>query len=202
MQNDKNKQATRLIAVSGIMGGLTLLLGITHWGMIPWFSGAALTVMQVPVIVAALIEGPIAGTTVGVIFGVMSWILASVGPTGPSDPLFANPLVSVLPRLFIGIVSYLVYRSLRGGSGARRVALATAAAGVAGSLANTALVLLMLKLCNYGMFPWSLVGLTAAANGLPEAGVAAVITTAVVLAWKRIALRGTKATVADDEGEA
>ena len=66
---------------------------------------------------------------------------------------------------------------------ANRVA-ALAAAGIAGSLTNTLLVLGVLGL--YAYIPWPLVGTIAVTNGLLEAAAAAVITVAVVAAWQGI----------------
>ncbi len=54
----------RKIVVTGVMGAIFNLLGITHWGFIPWFSGASLTIMHVPVIIGAVLEGPVVGTLI------------------------------------------------------------------------------------------------------------------------------------------
>jgi uncharacterized membrane protein len=61
---------------------------------------------------------------------------------------------------------------------------ALAVAGIAGSLTNTILVLGALGLL--GLLPWSLIATIAVSNGLPEAVLAAVLTVAVVAAWKRV----------------
>lgn len=168
---------TRKIAVAGVMGAISILLGATHWGFIPWFAGAALTIMHVPVIIGAVLEGPIVGLAIGLIFGAFSLIQGAIAPTGPSDVWFVNPLISILPRLLIGPVAWLVYRALEK---LNRV-LALVVAGVAGSLTNTVLVLGMIGLM--GHLPWALIGTIAVTNGLPEAVVAAIITLAVVAAW-------------------
>ncbi len=106
-------ERTRKIVVAGVMGAISVLLGLTNWGFIPWFSSASLTIMHVPVIIGAILEGPVVGTAIGLIFGVFSLIQANVPPFMPSDPLFVNPLISVLPRLFIGVTSWLAWRTLR-----------------------------------------------------------------------------------------
>lgn len=103
----------RKIAVAGVLGAISALLGWTHWGFIPWFTGTALTIMHVPVIIGAVLEGPIVGTAIGVIFGLFSMLQAAVAPTGPSDVLFTNPLVAVVPRLFIGVSAWLAWRILQ-----------------------------------------------------------------------------------------
>ncbi|MDO9546953.1 MAG: ECF transporter S component [Pelolinea sp.] len=174
---EQNK--VRNLVITGLMGAITVVLGLTHWGFIPWFGGVALTIMHVPVIIAAIIVGPTSGLLVGLIFGVFSMVLAAVAPTGPADVWFTNPLLSVLPRLFIGPVAWLVGTALK-----RWKPIALFAAGVVGSLTNTVLVLGMIGLLGY--LPWTVLGGIVVVNGLPEVLVSALITTAVVAAYWHI----------------
>jgi len=104
---------TRKIVVAGALGAIAILLGATRLGFIPFVLGVAITVMHVPVIIGAVMEGPLVGLAIGLLFGLFSLIWAFIGPTGPGDVFFQNPLVSVLPRLFIGLVACLVYRLVR-----------------------------------------------------------------------------------------
>jgi uncharacterized membrane protein len=108
----------------------------------------------------------VVGTIVGGIFGVFSFIQAEV-------PFFRDPLVSILPRLFIGVVSWAVFASLRRWS----IDVAAAAAGVLGSMTNTVGVLGMAVLLGY-------LPLVAVVPILPqaiaEAILAAVVTVVVV----------------------
>jgi len=171
---------TRKIVVAGVMGAISIFLGATHLGFIPWLAGAALTIMHVPVIIGAILEGPWVGVAIGLIFGAFSLLQGAIAPTGPSDVWFTNPLISIVPRLFIGPVAWLVYKALKR---ANEVA-ALGVAGIAGSLTNTVLVLGALGLFRF--LPWPLIGTIAITNGVPKAIVAAVITVAVVVAWKRI----------------
>jgi len=164
---------TRKIVVTGALGAVAVLLGLTHWGFIPWFAGVSLTILQVPVIIGAILEGPLVGLGIGLIFGLFSLIQAAVAPSGPGDIVFTNPLISVLPRLLIGPVTWLVWNALK-----KIPAVGLIASGLAGSLTNTVLVLGMMGL--YKLYPWPLIGSVAVANGLPEAGVSAVITLIVV----------------------
>ena len=170
----------RKIVVAGVMGGISIFLGATRLGFIPWFAGASLTVMHVPVIIGAVLEGPIVGGVIGLIFGLFSLLQSAIAPTGPADVWFVNPLVSILPRLFIGPLAWLVYAAVK----RFKEIPAFVAAGIAGSLTNTVLVLGVLGL--YKFLPWKLIGTIAAANGLPEAAIAAILTVAVVASWKGI----------------
>ncbi len=170
------KLSTRKIVVAGVMGAVAILLGVTHWGFIPWFAGASLTIMHVPAIIGAVLEGPVVGLIIGFLFGAFSLLQAAIAPTGPADVWFVNPLISILPRLFIGPAAWGVYTVLK-----KWPLPALIAAGIVGSLTNTVLVLTMLGLL--GFLGWGLIGTIALTNGLPEAGVAALVTLAVVSAW-------------------
>ena len=170
---------TRKLVITGVMGAITILLGVTHWGFIPWFGGISLTIMHVPVIIAAILEGPVVGLGVGLIFGVFSMIQAAVAPTSPADVWFTNPLLAVLPRLFIGPVAYYVWKLLQ-----KIPVVGLIVAGVAGSLTNTILVLGVIGLM--GLLPWAVLGGIVISNGLLEAGVSAFIVLIVVAAWRGI----------------
>jgi uncharacterized membrane protein len=121
---------TRKIVVAGVLGAIAIVLGITRLGFIPVpnLSGNA-TIMHIPAIIGAVLEGPIVGVLAGLIFGIFSMVQDTTG-------LFSNPLISVVPRLFIGLTAWLAYRSLE----RVNVDLAAAVAGVVGTLTNTILV--------------------------------------------------------------
>jgi uncharacterized membrane protein len=174
---------TRKIVVTGVLGAVAALLGFTHWGFIPWVSGASLTIMHVPVIIGAILEGPLVGVGIGLIFGLFSMLQAAIAPTGPSDVWFTNPLLAVLPRLFIGPVAWLVWTALQ-----KFPAAGLIASGIAGSVTNTVLVLGVIGLM--GLLPWEVLGGVAVANGLPEAGISAVITLLVVAALRQLKIGG------------
>jgi uncharacterized membrane protein len=157
----------RQIVIAGILGGIAIFLGYTRLGFIPVpnLAGNA-TIMHVPAILGGALEGPVVGTIVGGIFGVFSFIQAEV-------PFFRDPLVSILPRLFIGVVAWAVFVGLR----SRSVDLASAAAGVLGSLANTVGVLGMAVLLGY--LPFAAI-VPIVPQAIAEAVLAAVVTVVVV----------------------
>jgi uncharacterized membrane protein len=135
---------TRTIAVAGLLGSLTVTLAATGLGFIPVpnIVGAA-TILHLPVIVGAVIEGPLVGTLIGLLFGIFSILIDTTG-------LFSgNPHIAIIPRLVIGLTSWLTYRSL-----ARfNTDLAAAAAGAVGTLTNTILVVGMLVTPGIGPLP-------------------------------------------------
>ncbi|HZF59442.1 MAG TPA: ECF transporter S component [Rubrobacter sp.] len=157
----------RQIVVAGILGGIAIFLGATQLGFIPVpnLAGNA-TIMHVPAILGGALEGPVVGVIAGGIFGIFSFVQAEV-------PFFRDPLVSILPRLFIGVVAWIVFVSLRGWS----VDLAAAAAGVLGSLSNTVGVVGMALLLGY--LPLAAV-VPILPQAIAEAIIAAVVTVVVV----------------------
>ncbi len=183
---------TRKIVVTAVLGAITILLGLTHWGFIPWFGGISLTIMHVPVIIGAILEGPLVGAGIGLIFDLFSMLQAAIAPTGPLDPLFTNPLLAVLPRLFIGPVAGVVWPAVK-----KWPVVGLIASGIAGSLTNTVLVLSVLGFF-FGRAPvmtqifgeelWKPLSGIAVVSGLPEAGVSALITLLVVAAYRQFSV--------------
>jgi len=107
---------------------------------------------------------------------------AAIAPTGPADVWFTNPLISVIPRLFIGPVAWWVWHTLE-----RWPGISLLIAGVAGSLTNTILVLGAIGLL--GLLPWPAMLPIVAFNGIPEAVASALLTLAVVGAYRRLPRR-------------
>ena len=128
--------SVRTIVITGILAAISILLGVTRIGYIPVpnLSGDA-TIMHVPVIIGAIMEGPVVGTLVWAIVGITSMLQGG-------GTIFADPLVSVFPRLFIGVAAYYTYAALRGKSEYWAIIVAS----VAGTLTNTILVVGMLIL--------------------------------------------------------
>ncbi len=110
MKKGKNFDV-RKMAVIGVLGAISAVLGMTPLGFIPVGPTRA-TIMHIPVIIGAIMEGPVVGALVGLIFGIFSIFQAITNPT-PVSVVFLNPLVSVLPRILIGLVTYYVYNTLK-----------------------------------------------------------------------------------------
>ncbi len=159
---------TRQVVVAGVVGGVALFLGATRIGLIPVpipLIGNA-TIMHIPAIVGGVLEGPVVGILAGLIFGIFSFLYAE-------NPVFANPVVAILPRLLIGVVAWVVFVGLRRFS----VDLASVAAGLLGSLANTVGVVSLAVL--FGLLPLSIVP-AILPQAIAEAVLAAVVTVVVV----------------------
>jgi uncharacterized membrane protein len=175
-----------------VLSAISILLAITPIGYVISIAGISATTMHIPVIIGAILEGPVVGALIGLVFGLTSLIRAAVAPNGPLDPLFVNPLLSVLPRLLIGPMAWLAWRALR-----RWPAAGLIAAGIVGSLTNTILVLGMLGVfipANFrlGDFvindatKWTFLSTIAGTSGVIEAIVSAVIVLIVLSIWLQI----------------
>lgn len=174
MQSSSSQMlSVRSIVITGILSAIAILLGVTRIGFIPVpnLSGNA-TIMHVPAIIGAILEGPVVGLLVGGIFGIFSFLQAT-------SPLFKDPLVAIVPRLFIGITAYYSYVALRQQS----QYLALIVSGVVGTLTNTVLVLGMAIARGYLTME---VLVPILPQAIAEMVIAAIITVAVVAAWKQI----------------
>ena len=101
-----SQERTRKIAITGVMGAISIVLGMTRLGFIPWFSGASLTVMHIPAIIGAIIEGPFVGAIIGLIFGLFSMLQAAIAPLG--QRMYGLPIHCWLYCLGCSLVPWLI----------------------------------------------------------------------------------------------
>ncbi|HKL86108.1 MAG TPA: ECF transporter S component [Treponemataceae bacterium] len=178
----------RKLVITGALGGLAVFLGISRLGFFPWFSGASITVLHVPAIIGAILEGPIVGTGIGAIFGIFSLIQANIAPLSPIDIAFRNPLVSVLPRILFPLATWGIWYFISKWKRTPAIIIAS----IGGTLIHTVLVLTTLVLTNgsgiltggvSGVTIWAVISAIFVANGIPEAIIAAVLSTLIISAW-------------------
>ncbi len=193
--------STRRIAVVGVLSAVSIVLGLTGYGFVPLPLVRA-TTMHIPVIIGAIAEGPVVGALIGLIFGLSSFYQNATAPTSLLSPFFLNPVVSVLPRMLIGITAYYGYRLiparlgygklLSGGINALKIGVGAAI----GSLTNTVGVLSLIYFIYANKLAEALnsnIDQAAAkllaigtANGIPEAVLAVIVAVPVVLAVKKL----------------
>ena len=169
---------------------IIVLMTFTPLGHLP--GVLAITIVHVPVIVGAILYGPKAGTILSLSMGLASLTKSIIAPTSPLNEFFRNPLISVLPRLGIGIVAYLVYRQVL--KIARKQTLAIALAAMLASLTNTLCTLGML----YVVYAKQITTISkqipahqfiisiASTNGILEMIATAILTVPIILSLKRI----------------
>lgn len=230
---------TRSIVISGVLIAVAAVLALTGIGYFPVPNATAeATVMHVPAIIGGVLEGPVVGLLVGIVFGINALMRFSGLPIFADQPAWMPFVVLLLPRLLIGIGAWLAYAGLRrlnrigsvilaallgalSGYGVvywlnnlvtppstnwiaiaslltagiltalitwlaltwNQEVVALGAAGVIGTLTNTVGVLGLAVA--FGLFPREIF-LAAAPQAIFESAVAAVLTIAVVAAWKSI----------------
>lgn len=189
----KNRRLSiRQMTMIGMLSAISIFLGITGLGFIPLPTMRA-TIMHVPVIIGAIIEGSVVGALVGLVFGLFSMYQNFTAP-GPTSFIFWNPIIAIIPRVLVGIVAYYVYRALY--SKIKKESISIAIASLLASFTNTAGVLSLAYLFYLEKYSAALginpdtaavaiagIGIT---NGIPEAIVSSVICVPVIIAISKI----------------
>ena len=191
----KPHENVRKMVIIAMLSGICIFLGLTGLGFIP-LPLFKLTILHLPVIIGAIIEGPVVGGSIGFIFGLFSIYQNITAPT-PMSPFFYNPLVSIVPRVLIGVLSYYIYKIVR--AKLKNVKVSISIAAVFGSLINTIGVLGTIYLIYFkdyaeilisnGTIESSSVNAVTAAlltvigtNGIAEAILSALLVTPIVIA--------------------
>jgi len=180
----------RQITTVGMLSAISVILGLTGYGFVP-LPIAKATIMHIPVIIGAILEGPKVGMLIGLMFGAFSLIQNIMSPNLLSFA-FLNPLVSVVPRVLIGLTAYYSYKLVKSKNETLRIAVGAAV----GSLTNTVGVLGMIYLIYAAQYAQAKgIAVTMAAktifgialtNGIAEAVVAVIISIACVIAVKKV----------------
>lgn len=105
------KRSTQVVATFAVMAALIVVANLLDKA----YSFGLTALIGAALAVCALVSVTLSATVydkwyyavgAGVIFGLVSFALAYIFPS----PLFQNPLISVLPRAFIGIIGYGAYK--------------------------------------------------------------------------------------------
>lgn len=161
---------SREMVLAAIFGAMTLVLGGIGFGFIPIPNlSSAGTFLHIPVIIGAMIGGPIVGMICGFIFG---------GLALGAFPAF-GPLVHFPSRILIGLVTWVVFSVLRRTS--MKLWLAAAIAAGAGALTNTFFTVGTAVLLVPNLFPASAIP-TVFPQALTELAAAVVLAPAIVTA--------------------
>ncbi len=195
---------TRKTVVFTLFAALIVVMAFTV-GYIPLgFMNA--TIIHVPVIIGAILLGPAKGGALGFVFGLTSLINNTIKPNITSfvftpfysvdprfDGSFASIIVCFVPRILIGVIAALLYRALSKTRLPKGISLA--AVGFVGSMVNTVFVMggiyllfgesyAAAKALGIEALMGVIMGIVGI-QGVPEAIVAAVLTSAVVLPLQR-----------------
>ncbi len=181
--NSRNK--TFRLVLRAILLAIIIVQAMVPWlGFIP-LGFISLTIIHITEIIAAVVLGPKDGMVIGLFWGIATIVRAYAMPTTPFDTLvFTNPIISVVPRVLVGLVAGLVFHWIYQKN--KSITISSIFAGVLGSLVNTVLVLGFMGLFYTGatadaygvdstLLFKTLAGV-AAINGIPEAIGAGIIT--------------------------
>lgn len=182
----RSRTYVRKLVIVAMLSAISMFLGLSGLGFIrlPIFS---LTIMHLPVIIGAILEGPVVGASVGLMFGLFSMYQNMVTPTLTSF-IFYNPIIALVPRVLVGLVSYYLYRFLK--NKLKNHALSIGISAVLASLTNTVGVLGLTYIIYLERYASAMeISTTAVAgtlstvavtNGIPEAIVSALIAIPVI----------------------
>ena len=202
---------TNWLVMNALFAAIIILLANTPLGMIQLPIIKATTV-HIPVIIGAILMGPLSGAILGGVFGICSMVSNTMAPTLLSfafSPFLAADLPGVLKavwisvgcRVMIGVVAGWVWIFLNKVKVNKMIALPIT--GFIGSMTNTVFVMGSIYLLLARQYAearevavsavWGLVMGTVTASGIPEAIAAAVLVTAIGAALLRI--RGSQMQV-------
>ena len=193
MKNNKEKKGTRWMVSVALMAAIIIVLANTPLGMIQLPIIKATTV-HIPVIIGAVLFGPLAGAILGGVFGICSLISNTMAPTLLSfafSPFLASNLAGVLKALWISVGCRILIGVAAGGLWIlfRKIKLNTyvalAITGFAGSMVNTIMVMGSIYFLLAQQYAeakevavtavFGLIMGTVTASGIPEALAAAVL---------------------------
>jgi len=202
---NKKKKDTRWLASVALMMAIVILLANTPFGMIQLPVIKATTV-HIPVILGAILLGPLAGSILGATFGICSMISNTLAPTLLSfafSPFMSmTGLVGVVKALWISVGCRIMIGLVTGWLWIffKKVNLngliALPVTGFTGSMVNTVFVMGSIYLLfasqyadakNVGIDAvWGLIMVTVTASGIPEAIVAAILVALIGKVMQRL----------------
>jgi uncharacterized membrane protein len=197
----KNTDTRWMVSVA-LMAAIVILLANTPLGMIQLPIIKATTV-HIPVIIGAILLGPLAGAILGAVFGVCSLISNTMAPTLLSfafSPFMSTTgligaakaiWISVGCRILIGVVSgwlWILFKKIKMNKKIYQV-IALAITGFVGSMVNTITVMGSIYILFAKQYAevkevavtavWGLIMTTVTASGIPEAIAAAILVAAI-----------------------
>ena len=194
----KNNKVLHISINAMILAILAIMTFVPYVGYIPFF-GISITLIHIVVLISALFFGTLQGTIAGLMWGVLCLIKAIANPTSPTDPIFINPLLSILPRVLFGFISGVIFSLIRKNKNDVSVlTLSLIACGLL-TILHTVMVMFMyyleidyLKWCyNFASAQYqsttffALMELVFVTNCIPECALAMIVTPLLFIALKK-----------------
>jgi len=186
----KNKAATD-VAIIAIFFAIMLVINfLTSLVFNLWPIPIKPTLIQIPVIIASIVYGPRIGAILGGLMGIISLTVNTLVllPTSylfspfVENGNFASLIITLVPRILIGITPYFVYKWLHNRTG-------LVIAGAIGSMTNTIFVLGGIFLLFSNVYSGNIQALLAVVfgtNAIAEMIISAILTLVLVPSLQKI----------------
>ena len=190
-------QKTLRLAQLAILIALEAVLTFTPLGFI-LVPPISITLMHIPVIVGAVLMGPVDGGILGLSFGVFSMVKASTAAASPADMAFSpflsgEPVSSIvmciIPRILLGVIAGGLYLLLS--KKIKNGVLSMGISAVAATFCHSMMVLVLLSVLFQSLPLKAVLAALVGVNCLLEMLAAAVVAVAVCKPLQRI-LRSAK----------
>lgn len=192
---------TKQLTLTAIFLAIIILFAFTPLGFINLVFIKA-TMIHIPVIIGGIILGPRIGALLGLSFGLLSMTINTMTPSilsfafSPFIPVLGTNetslwalIITLVPRILTGVVPYFVFKWLSSKKKNKKINLFIS--GITGSMVNTILVMNLIyfvfqdayaasKNMEVGIGLYKAVLSVILINGVPEAIVAGIATSAVV----------------------
>lgn len=199
------KNGTKRLTLLGVLIAVQVVLTVTNIGLLP-LPVIKATTLHIPVIVGAILLGPIEGMVLGGVFGVISVITNTIQPgitsfvfspfitIGNSSGNFLSLIVAIVPRVLIGLTAYYSYKFLL--KVYQIKVISYIGAGIIGAMTNTILVMGSIyvlfgqqyaaaKGVDFSKLFQVIMGIVGA-HGVPEAIIAGIIIPAICIPLTKV----------------
>lgn len=198
---------TKQLTLTAIFLSIIILFSFTPLGFIN-LGFIKATLVHIPVIIGAIVLGPRIGALLGLSFGVLSMVINTMTPSmlsfafSPFIPVLGTNetslwaiVIALVPRILTGIIPYYVFKWLQKKKIGDKTALFIS--GATGSMVNTILVMNLIyfvfqdayaasKKMEVGAGLYKAVLSVVFINGVPEALVAGIATSAVTIVLLKV----------------
>ncbi|NLC64677.1 MAG: ECF transporter S component [Erysipelothrix sp.] len=189
---------TKQLVFTALFMAIVFVMGLwPQLGFIQLGPFVQVTIIHVPVIIGSIFLGAYSGVLIGLAFGIGSF-MNSMSSAVLFAPVFANPLVSVLPRIIFGWATHYIYQGVSKVIKNKKTLTYGVSAGIA-TLLHSAMVIPLLFLFGMGQsgiatfindsFGGSMLTFVIGiftANSLLEIAAAVIITPIILNALNRI----------------
>lgn len=195
-----NNKTLRLTQIA-MLGAIIILMALTPLGYLK-IGPLSITFLTVPVVIGAILLGPLCGSILGGIFGLTSFAQCfGMDPFGVAlmgiNPVF-TAIVCTIPRILIGLFSGMLYSALERSQ--INSVLSYALSSLLGTITNTVFFVGSLLLFfgntdyirSFGDSVWQIISVLVTTNSVIEIIVCTVLVTAISKACVGILRRRSK----------